>query len=48
MDITTDNDNASTEIGLIVLRNVRLKTNNEEVNKNLSKLRTSYLSLIHM
>ena len=34
-----DSDNANTEIGHIVLRNVRLKDNNEEVNKNKTKLR---------
>ena len=45
-DILTDGDYASTELGHIVLRNVLLKTNNEEVNKILSELRTWYLNLI--
>ena len=39
-DIMTDGDYASTELGHIVLMNVLLKTNNEEVNKKMSKLRT--------
>ena len=39
-DIMTDGNNTSTELGHIVLRNVLLKINNEEVNKNKSKLKT--------
>ena len=39
-DIMTDGNNTSTELGHIVLRNVLLKTNNEEVNKKMSKLKT--------
>ena len=46
LDIMTDGSIASTEIGHIALRNVLLKTNNEEVNKILSELRTLYLNLI--
>ena len=47
-DITTYSDNASTDIGLIGLRNVFVITNNEEVNKNKSKLRIWYTNIIQM